>query len=200
MNRSSALKIAERLMSLLQPLCMRIDVAGSLRREKPEVGDIEIVCEPKKISTPNGAQLLFEEYGTLANLVVTEDWKNTVRLLGKIIKGKPDGRMMQIELPESIMLDLFMPRPEDYYRQLAIRTGSATFSHQVIAAGWKRIGWCGTGDGLRKMSECLETKTPDKSTWKCCVATPTLPPVWESEIDFFKWINVTFIEPKYREI
>lgn len=42
-------QLAHRLVELLTPHCERIDVAGSIRRKKQEVGDIEIVCLPKKI-------------------------------------------------------------------------------------------------------------------------------------------------------
>ncbi len=39
--------VAEGLAKLLQPGCRRIEIAGSLRRKKEEVGDIELLCIPK---------------------------------------------------------------------------------------------------------------------------------------------------------
>ncbi|MEW6287659.1 MAG: hypothetical protein AB1509_15670 [Chloroflexota bacterium] len=42
-----AQKIAARVIDALAPHCQRIEVAGSIRRQSPQVGDIEIVCQPK---------------------------------------------------------------------------------------------------------------------------------------------------------
>jgi len=39
--------IAVRVLELLQPHCIRCEIAGSIRREKSEVKDIEIVAIPK---------------------------------------------------------------------------------------------------------------------------------------------------------
>ena len=38
--------IAAKVVEALQPFCTRIEVAGSIRRERPEVGDIDLVIEP----------------------------------------------------------------------------------------------------------------------------------------------------------
>jgi DNA polymerase/3'-5' exonuclease PolX len=35
------------VVDLLSPVCERIEVAGSVRREKAFVGDIEILCAPR---------------------------------------------------------------------------------------------------------------------------------------------------------
>ncbi|WP_157470943.1 hypothetical protein [Gracilimonas tropica] len=43
-----ATKIARRLTQLMAPHCYRVEVAGSVRRQKAEVSDIEIVAHPKK--------------------------------------------------------------------------------------------------------------------------------------------------------
>ncbi|GAI50844.1 unnamed protein product, partial [marine sediment metagenome] len=50
MELEKAKVIAENLRSLLAPVCARITIAGSIRRQKPEVGDIELLCVPKYIA------------------------------------------------------------------------------------------------------------------------------------------------------
>lgn len=192
-----AQKIAVDICYKLQPFCEKINIAGSVRRKKPEVKDIEIVCVPKMVV--GGQDSLFDE-GTRFYMV-SPDFVKVVNDLGKAAKGKPDGKYMQIELPEGVNLDLFMPDDYDYYRQYAIRTGSADYAAKVIAGGWRKIGWCGSDKGLRKMSDCVETKTPDgKSKWKCVKANAELPPVWKSEEDFFNWINVKMLHPSQRVV
>lgn len=194
MQLNEASHTAKFIESKIAAYCDRIDIAGSIRRQKPEVGDIEIVCQPKSEESK-------DLFGNVEYTIRDTDFQQIVSKLGKVIKGKPDGRYMQIELPEGINLDLFMPEPNDYYRQLAIRTGSADYSFKVIATGWKAKGWAGTEAGLRKMTECLEKKSPDgKSKWTCSIATPTLPPAWQSEKEFFEWIGVKWIDPKLRVV
>jgi len=98
-----------------------------------------------------------------------------------------------------IILDLFMPQPHDYYRQFAIRTGSAEYSHRHIANQWVKRGWCGVNGDLRLIKEC--DKLPDgKWVLRTDIKHPTLPPIWPSEEDFFRWLLIQYIEPKYRNL
>ena len=41
--------ITEDLLAYQRPYCERIEIAGSVRRRRPQVNDIEIVCIPKTI-------------------------------------------------------------------------------------------------------------------------------------------------------
>jgi DNA polymerase/3'-5' exonuclease PolX len=191
---SEAFQIAENIVKLLKPHCEKIDIAGSIRRKKSEVKDIEIVCLPKLVA-------LKDMFGYNQRIIKTQSFTKIVdNELGKVIKGNSDGKMMVIDLG-MIKLDLFMPDVNDYYRQLAIRTGCAEFSHNVIAKGWIKIGWCGTDKGLRKIADCIEIKTPDgKSKWKCIAENPELPPVWQSEKEFFEWLGIKYVEPEERNL
>lgn len=194
-----AFQIANSVIVKLAPHCQVLNIAGSIRREKPEVKDIEIVCVAKTVKI--GALDMFGNDDR--KTVISPDFVKTVNELGKIIKGKPEGRMMQIMLTEKIVLDLFMPMPYDYWRQYAIRTGSADYSHKVIATAWLKNGWCGTSNGLRLQDECNGVKnTEGKTVWsiKASVKTPTLPPVWASEQEFFDWLNVPYISPRMRNV
>jgi DNA polymerase/3'-5' exonuclease PolX len=198
MHYSEARKIAVDLCYQLQPFCDRLHIAGSIRRKKPQVKDIEIVAQPKRVEV--GQVGLFGENGhTVSHL--TPHFSPLVLSLGEVVKGKPEGRYVQIKLPQGVMLDLFLPLPEDFYRQYAIRTGSADYAARKIAGGWKKKGWCGSDVGLRKMSDCLETRTQNgKSKWKCVNKSAEPPPAWESEEAFFEWIGVSWIMPSLREI
>jgi DNA polymerase/3'-5' exonuclease PolX len=191
-------KLAHRVLEKLQPFSDRIHIAGSIRREKFEVKDIEIVCQPNYVDGAQGS--FFAD--TVAEMVISQNYVQVIKSLGRIIKGKPDGRYMQIELPQKINVDLFMPDPVDYYRQFAIRTGSSEYSHKTIAAGWLKKGWCGSDMGLRLQSDCrIVTHYPTgKSEWHCVNPNGERPPVWNSEPEFFNWIGVPWIMPKLRTI
>lgn len=189
-------KIANRIVEIFTPHVDLIHIAGSVRRRKPEVKDVEICCIPKKHPTD-----LFKS----GDLVIDPCFKAAIDLIAvKIIKGKPDGRYMQIELKgnEKINLDLFMPEPDDYYRQYAIRTGSADYSAKVIAAGWVAKGWRGTEQGLRLEKDCHAiTNGEGKITgWRCVNSNAQKPPVWQGEQEFFEWIGVEWMEAWLRNV
>jgi len=187
----------------LLPWCEVLNVAGSIRRGKPEVGGIEIICVPKRVKS--GAVDLWGQDDRKE--VVHPDFVKVVMSLGQVLSGKPDGRYMKIMVKNTyagakeIQLDLFMPQRNDYYRQYAIRTGSADYTQKVIAAGWRKKGWVGCNGDLRLESECEGTQGADgKMKWKCIVKNPTLPPAWGSEEEFFQWIGVPFLPPSARYV
>lgn len=197
MKFEQAKNIALNIWEGLKPYCDIVKIAGSIRREKPEVKDIEIVALPKMIM---GKDL----FGNDTEKVRSQDFKNLILGLGDVIKGKVDGKYMQIHMAEpDINVDLFMPDDFDFYRQFAIRTGSADWTARFIAGGWKAIGWCGSDAGLRLQSECEGTKGPDgKTKWKCIVPKDqqTLPTHWKSEKELFEWLKIKWIEPKSRNV
>jgi DNA polymerase (family 10) len=47
MNLDRATKIADKIKGELSPFCEQIEIAGSIRRRRPEVNDIDIVCLPR---------------------------------------------------------------------------------------------------------------------------------------------------------
>ncbi len=192
-------KIAMEVYARLQPGCQVIGIAGSIRRRKPEVKDIELVCVPKMQKI--GSVDLFGNDNRKE--VISDYFLSTIHSLGSVLKGSPHGRMMQILLPEQIVLDLFIPQPYDFWRQFIIRTGSANYSHKIIATGWLKKGWCGTRDGLRLQTECdavVQSDGKTKWTVKATIASPTLPPVWENEKQFFDWLGVQYLAPEGRNM
>lgn len=55
-----AREVAEDLLSILAPACVRVEIAGSVRRRKTIVHDIELVAIPRIVDRPV-ASLLFSE-------------------------------------------------------------------------------------------------------------------------------------------
>lgn len=106
MELEQAQELAEAAKAELVPYCQRIEIAGSIRRKKPEPGDIELVC------IPASSELMgFVE--------AVNKWPK--------IMGKPTGRYTQ-RVYNGVKLDLFICRPETWAVNLTIRTGSASFS------------------------------------------------------------------------
>jgi DNA polymerase (family 10) len=124
MRLEKARAIAGCILEELSPHCERIAIAGSIRRQKALVGDIEIVAIPK----PYDVGLFASGIAT-----VVDQWPK--------VKGELPCKYTQRMLPEGIALDLFFARPENWGLILAIRTGSADFSHHILAHGWSRRGF-----------------------------------------------------------
>lgn len=194
MELSKATHVANALVETLAPHCQRVLIAGSIRRSKSEVKDVELVVLPKFVNGVGG-----DLFNPQPEQIVSADFVRAVKALGPAVKGQPTGRYTQILLPasaiqESIVLDLFIPAPNDYWRQFAIRTGSAEYAARKIAGGWKAIGWCGSDVGLRKIEDC----EPKTSGWKCINPKAELPPAWNSEEEFFAWLQIPWIQPRSR--
>ena len=134
--------VAAQVLELLRPHCERIDIAGSVRRRRPTIGDLEIVCIPKAYDASPGRSILF----CSGIATVVNQWEK--------VKGELPCRYTQRVLPwHGMKLDLFMPHPDGYGLQLAIRTGSAEWSHRVLAAAWVRAGFTSKDGLLRRGSE-----------------------------------------------
>lgn len=138
MKLEQALEIAEKVKASLAPHCERIAIAGSIRRKKPEVKDIEIVAIPKPFGTG-----LFES-GVAA---IVNQWKK--------VKGELPCKYTQRILPEGIKLDLFFATPENWGYVFAIRTGSDDYSHKVLAANWVKQGYKGVDGNLTYKGEVI---------------------------------------------
>lgn len=86
--------------------------------------DIEIVAIPKPYDTG-----LFES----GIATVVNQWQK--------VKGELPCKYTQRILPEGIKLDLFFSERGNWGLIYAIRTGSAEYSHKVLANGWVKRGY-----------------------------------------------------------
>ena len=127
MNYAEALHIAEKLKADLAPYCERIEIAGSVRRKKPEnIKDIEIICIPKMFvreRTLMGDDVLGSCLDVAIATILIREWG------AKCIKN--GGKYKQVELPWS-KLDLFITTPECWGVIFAIRTGPADYSKWLV--------------------------------------------------------------------
>ena len=132
MELARAQEIAAQVVARLAPYCERCEVAGSVRRLKPEVKDIEVVVIPRS-----------RDIAAFAGIV--NEWT--------AVKGKPTGKYTQRRLPQGIVLDLFMATRDNWGLIYAIRTGSADYSHRTLAAGWVKAGYKSEGGMLRRQGK-----------------------------------------------
>jgi len=171
MNYQKAYELAKKLCIQLEPHCDRIQIAGSIRRQKREVGDIEIVCIPRKIEVD---QDLFTKEKVNCNEFV-EIIDSFEKVKGDAVKGK----YMQRILPEGIKVDIFTCARDNWGLIYAIRTGSAKFSHHVLASTWVKLGYHSKNGYL----------------WSGLSMIPL-----HEEKDLFKQLRINYISPRLREV
>ncbi len=134
MELQKAKVIAEELKSLVDAAgcCERMTIAGSIRRQKPEVGDVELLCIPRFV---DGVDQLDKELGALC-LQRVLDFRRNKR--GSIVYG-PKNKLM-VHLPSGIGVDIFSTDERCWWVALVIRTGPKE-SNIAIARAAQRRGW-----------------------------------------------------------
>jgi len=171
MELEKAKAIAERLKAVLESSCERVTIAGSIRRQKPEVSDIELLAIPKYFG---GVDFLNAKIQTLIQLGVL-DYRLNKR--GSRVYG-PKNKLL-VHLPSGMGVDVFSTTDECWTVALVVRTGGKT-TNQRIAMAAIRKGW-----HLRAYGSGFST--PDGDI------------VCSSEREVFAAVNLRYLEPWERD-
>ncbi len=132
MKLAQAKQIAEELKSRLELSCERLVIAGSIRRQKPDVGDIELLCIPRHDGM---IDLLDRDIGALAVQGILGFRYNR---RGSRVYG-PKNKLM-LHLPSGIGVDIFSTTEDCWWVALVIRTGGASTNREIATAALKK-GW-----------------------------------------------------------
>lgn len=133
-------RIAQALVEKLAPHAERIAIAGSIRRRRPDVGDIDLVAIPKleQVTTglfstetqrPRDSRLAVEFCGLLGKIECRGDSiiRGEVPLTNAFhLRERGLGELVGVSTtPANIGVDLYLCTPETWATTLLIRTGSA---------------------------------------------------------------------------
>lgn len=133
-KRDEVLPVCEWLIAQLAPACVRVQVAGSIRREAQDVKDIEIVVEPiyngdsVGVKNPISPKLDRVLMGLIMSGAIEFD-KVTKRA------GPRYKKLMLIE--QKISVDLFYADAENWGNTVTIRTGCSKYSEAVVTHALK---------------------------------------------------------------
>lgn len=130
MELEKARAIAERLKGLLEPACEKIVVAGSIRRLKPMVNDIELLAIPKMI---DGVDQLDRELGAL----VFQRILNLRRNKKGFTTYGPKNKLM-VYVPSGIGVDIFSTDEQCWPVALVVRTGGKVTNQRISMAAIKK--------------------------------------------------------------
>jgi len=132
--------VADEIVARLLPFCERIVVAGSLRRRKAEVGDVEILYIPRLATTK------VDFFATATGKLVDDElnFMLSCRLLEKRL-NKLGSEMWGSKNKLArhacgIPVDFFSATPENWWNYLVCRTGGAQ-SNVAVASAAQRKGW-----------------------------------------------------------
>lgn len=128
-----ALKLAGQLVEELRPVVKRVKVAGSLRRRRPDVGDIELVVEPELYATD-----LFGGVGPDLNQIryIARSWGALRR------NGDRQIQVAGVKGLDGFTVELYLVHPPAQWGSiLAIRTGPADLGRiamgRLLGLGYK---------------------------------------------------------------
>lgn len=183
---ATARTAAEELIELLRHDCERIEIAGSIRREKETVKDIELVAIPKVAEQHD---LFGEPTGQRVNKL--RQWIDGAAMFGaaerplQYVSGRD--RMLKL-LYGGIPVDIFMVLPPAQWGAIfAIRTGPADFNKLLVTSRMKggfmppgmqqHDGALWSGDPQRGG---VVIETPEESDWFDAIGVPTWDPPYRS--------------------
>jgi hypothetical protein len=203
MKHEKALQVAKEFVEKIRLGCWRIEIAGSVRRMKPEVKDIEIVAIPDLSSLPR-PKLQFgmpvpRYFEHALDKLLAELWK-----AGEIDLKMNGERMKKIWLREArIWIDLFLVRaPAQWGVQTVIRTGPKEFGQWCVTprkeGGALPDGYFvkhGVVWGERFIEKSLVPDDPNKAA-SCLIDWNHLE--MPEEIDFLNFLDLGWIEPSNR--
>jgi DNA polymerase/3'-5' exonuclease PolX len=194
---AKAAAIADELVTVLELGCERIEVAGSIRRLRPDVGDIELVAIPRtRIDRHRDG--LFEEILVEVNelQVVVDALLLDGTLAPHPTDPKRGARYAKLLHRESgLQLDLFMVERDRFGLIYLIRTGPAAYSQRFVT-DLHVIGWHVAGGRLHRGGGIT-----DRDGWHApfgcpdrCEVVPT-----PEEQDVYDAIGHPWIEPTVRD-
>lgn len=175
----TARAIAEKIIADISPFCVRCDIAGSVRREKAEVKDIEIVCIPRFEDVPGEVDLFgakTERRNILQRHLQAKDTVRWIKPGTSVIEDwplKPEAKYWRGLMPNGIKLDVFLANEHNYGMIYLMRTGSAEFNVGLFTK-CKQSGVRAAGGYLWEGGKPLSTP---------------------EERDVFTWAGIKWVEP-----
>ncbi len=137
--RKEAIEAGLEIVELLKPFCDRIAIAGSIRRGKEQVGDIEILFSPKKgvhrvdlLTVAESPQTDAIICAMLADRILAK----RPNKLGNFTWGPKN--MLAIDTLSGIPVDLFSAELRCWWVALVIRTGGKETNLELTTTALKQ--------------------------------------------------------------
>lgn len=157
MSLRTARAVASEMVEAFRPYCDRIEVAGSIRRGRDWVNDIEIVAIPKSTVRQPDMDIFGEPIGKAVTVRDPGFIMVVDSIANPLVKGRPsDGKYLQMFTRDGVKVDLFLCQPDTWGYIYTIRTGSADFI-RMMAARWVQMGYKGVEGQLTRFGKPVST-------------------------------------------
>jgi len=175
--RALAEQVVADLLPKLMPFCHRMEVAGSYRRGKAEVGDVELVFMPKlrpvKMDLFGGTTEVDTMADRLDALVREGVLSKRLNVRGAVSWG-PKNKLAQ-HCASGMPVDLFATSEDAWWNYLVCRTGSAENNVRISQAaqdkGWR---WEPYGAGFMTPEGLVRVES-EEALWGI-LGLPYVPP------------------------
>lgn len=173
---NDVLPTAQRIVEKLGAYSQRIEIAGSLRRQRPLIGDIEIVA------IPDYARDLFGDPDLSRNML-----KHFLITSGAKMPKCGD-KYIQFKYG-AYMVDLFTPSPETWGSVFLIRTGSHDFNMWLMTVWSPKVNVRFTGGRLVRRHNGELIETPEEVDVFKALQLPLIPPEARDDGRWMKYIE-----------
>lgn len=199
---AAALAVVRELMPLLMPQCVPggpdgkpwFKVAGSLRRKKPEVGDIEIVYISAFGEVPDG---LFTRDGNLFDAALEGLITNGVLAMRRNVNGGTawgPSNKLAVHVASGIPIDFFSTTVPDFWSYLVCRTGSHENNIRIATAAHERgLKWLPTRGGMQVLNTALAGHALNRRDLHTGQVLRVM-----SEQDVYAFAGLPYLEPQAR--
>ena len=174
--------IADGLLEMLRPLCDRIEIAGSIRRGKRRVGDVELVYVPKTRPVLDLLGEVCAEHNLvdecLSDLLASGRLEKRLNVKGSTTWGSKN--KLAVHNPSGLPVDLFATELRYFENYMVCRTGPAELNQEIaLRANRKGYTWCPYAGGFR------------------AVEGEYIAPM-QSEADVFRFVGMDYMSPRAR--
>jgi len=164
MDYQTARDIAEKVVYNLRPYVEKICICGSIRRHRPDIKDVDIVCLPN-------VEPLRDLFGMVIGQRRQVGFINAINAMEKV-KGDPEGKYTQ-RLLDGVKIEIAIANPHNYGAICLIRTGNAEFSRMVMTHALRR-GFNQRDGFLYKKDQLISV--PDEMTYFKTIGLPYVQP------------------------
>ena len=185
--------VGKSLTGQLSPACERIELAGSIRRRRQDVGDIEILCIPKVAGLDLFGQPV-EGDNELDRLCLELLDKGTFqfRLNSSGVKMYGPLNKYVVHAATGIPVDVFSTTPEQWGMAMVVRTGPADFCRAIMSRfqqlGLQGHAYGGVSTAGGQLIECpTEEKVFELLQWDF------LPPKIRGSTPDLRWAQIKHV-------
>lgn len=187
-------RAAVEVMSLLVDVCERIEIAGSLRRLKPEVSDVELVCVPlsevalyRRCEELHRARIFQKRLNKRGHSIA---WGQREKAVWYMRLDEASG------VPKGVPVDIFIVLPDRSWGvTMLLRTGPGDANQVLVTAeGIKNnngdLGILPRGMKFRDAAlwvQEIQLETPEEWDVFNVMDMPYLPPAMRSVENYHRW-------------